>query len=105
METQSAPAMNKMKESTEKMMADNGSFQDGVVSGDRKEGQVTKQIESVTSKLPSGMFLGIAFGSIGLSALLQMMGRKADAQFIGQWVPTVLILGLYNKLVKLEGSE
>jgi hypothetical protein len=25
--------------------------------------------------------------------------------FVGQWAPTVLILGLYNKLVKQLGSD
>jgi len=25
--------------------------------------------------------------------------------FVGQWVPTILILGLYNKLVKQHGSD
>ncbi len=34
-----------------------------------------------------------------------MAGRDKDAEFIGQWVPTILILGLYNKLVKLQGSD
>jgi hypothetical protein len=33
------------------------------------------------------------------------MGRKHDAQFVGHWVPTNLILGLYNKLVKQHGSD
>jgi len=33
------------------------------------------------------------------------MGRDRDAQFVGQWAPTFLILGLYNKVVKLLGSD
>jgi len=96
--------MNKMKESAKKVMG-NGRLKEGIRPGEEGEGKVTKQIEGLTSKLPSGMFLGFAMGSIGIAAALQMMGRKHDAQFVGQWVPTVLILGLYNKLVKLEGSE
>jgi hypothetical protein len=27
------------------------------------------------------------------------------SNFVGQWVPTFLIFGLYNKLVKLHGSD
>ncbi len=69
------------------------------------EGTITKTIEYYTSQVPSGLYLSLAVGSIGLSAMLQMMGRKHDAQFVGQWVPTILLLGLYNKLVKLHGSE
>lgn len=76
-----------------------------VKAGQSGEGAVTKQIEAVTTKIPSGAFLSAALASIGIAAVLQTLGRKSDAQFIGQWVPTILILGLYNKLVKLKGSE
>jgi hypothetical protein len=30
---------------------------------------------------------------------------KKWGNFIAQWVPTWLIIGLYNKLVKLEGHD
>jgi len=39
------------------------------------------------------------------SATLQMMGNKHGSLFIGQWAPTLLIMGLYNKLVKQLGSD
>ena len=77
----------------------------GVAPREQGEGEITKQIESFTSQIPSGTFLSLALGSIGISAVLHIAGRKHDAQFVGQWVPTILLLGLYNKLVKLEGSE
>ena len=32
-------------------------------------------------------------------------GRRDVANFIGQWAPTILIMGLYNKLVKVQSSE
>jgi hypothetical protein len=73
--------------------------------GIAKEGQTTKAIESYTSELPSGVFLTLAIGSMAISLLLMMTGRRNLANFIGQWAPTILIMGLYNKLVKLEGSE
>ncbi|GEM_PF-1311554 len=78
---------------------------DGVAPGESGEGTLTKQIEKVTAKIPSATFLSLALGSVALSALLRLSGRRDDAQFVGQWVPTILTLGLYNKLVKLEGSE
>jgi len=34
-----------------------------------------------------------------------MLGRKDASVFVGQWAPTLLILGLYNKLVKQLGSD
>jgi hypothetical protein len=69
------------------------------------EGEITKAIEYYTSQVPSGTYLTLALGSIGLSLGLQMMGKKHAATFVGHWAPTILILGLYNKLVKVHGSE
>jgi hypothetical protein len=77
----------------------------GVAPHEHAEGTLTKQIEHYTSQVPSGTYLSLAVGSIGLSLGLQLLGRKHEAQFVGQWVPTILILGLYNKLVKQHGSE
>ena len=77
----------------------------GVAPHEHKEGEVTKQIEHFTSQVPSGTYLSLAIGSIGLSAALHLAGRKSDAQFVGHWVPTILMLGLYNKIVKVQGSD
>ena len=70
-----------------------------------KEGRVAKEIEQRTKKVPSDWFMWAAIGSIGLALGMRMMDRKEDANFIGEWAPTLLIFGLYNKLVKLHGSE
>lgn len=73
--------------------------------GDHREGPVARAIEKQTAKLPSDTFLWLAFASIGLSLALKLVGRRHDALFVGQWPPVFLILGLYNKLVKLQGSD
>lgn len=73
--------------------------------GQHKEGEFTKAIEYYTSQVPSGAYLSLAVGSIGLSLALRALGQKNASQFVGHWVPTILLLGLYNKLVKVEGSE
>jgi len=70
-----------------------------------KEGPVATAIEEQTAKLPSDTFLWAAVGSIGVSLALQMMGKKEASNFVGQWAPTLLILGLYNKLVKVAGHD
>ena len=70
-----------------------------------REGRVAEAIENQTAKLPSDLFLWAAGGSIATSLTLKMMGRDKDALFVGQWAPTFLILGLYNKVVKLMGSD
>jgi hypothetical protein len=72
---------------------------------DHSEGRMARAIEQQTAKLPSDTFLWAALGSMGLSLGLQMAGKKEMSNFVGQWVPTFLIFGLYNKLVKLHGSE
>lgn len=74
-------------------------------TGKHAEGPVAKAIEKQTAKLPSDLFLWLAVGAIGASASFQIAGKKQTSNFIGQWAPTLLILGLYNKLVKLQGSE
>ena len=72
---------------------------------EHREGPVARAIESQTAKLPSDTFLWAAFASIFLSLALKFTGRKHDALFVGQWAPTFLLLGIYNKLVKLHGSD
>jgi hypothetical protein len=77
----------------------------GVRAGEYGEGTLAKVIEEQTAKLPSDFFLWAAGGSIIGSLVFQMMGDEKKSVFVGQWAPTFLILGLYNKLVKVHGSE
>jgi hypothetical protein len=69
------------------------------------EGRVAKAIEDQTAKLPSDTFLWMAVGAMTASATLQILGNKHVSLFVGQWAPTFLILGIYNKLVKQLGSD
>jgi hypothetical protein len=69
------------------------------------EAEHTKKMERVTSRLPSDTWLYAAGASVALSLGLQIAGRKDDAIFVGQWAPTLLLMGVYNKLVKTVGSE
>ena len=72
---------------------------------EHREGPIAKAIEQQTAKLPSDIFLWAALGSIGASLVFKMSGKDHAATFVGHWAPTLLILGLYNKLVKLQGSD
>ena len=72
---------------------------------DHSEGHVARAIEQQTAKLPSDVFLWAAAGAISTSLSLQLMGKDHASLFIGQWAPTFLILGLYNKLVKQLGHD
>ena len=69
------------------------------------EGPVARAIEQQTAKLPSDTFLWAALGSIGVSAALQLAGKQKLSLFVGQWVAPFLLLGVYNKIVKVEGSD
>ncbi len=72
---------------------------------EHKEGEVAKSIEEQTAKLPSDLFLWAALGSMAVSATLKIMKKQHTSLFVGQWAAPFLLLGLYNKLVKLEGSD
>ncbi len=72
---------------------------------EHEEGPIARTIEQQTAKLPSDTFLWAALGSIGLSAVMQMTGKQKFSNFIGLWAPTFLMFGLYNKMVKLHGSD
>ncbi len=72
---------------------------------EHREGPVARSIEQQTAKLPSDVWLWAAFGSIAASLIFQISGEEQKAGFIGHWAPTFLALGIYNKLVKLHGSE
>ena len=72
---------------------------------EHSEGTIARSIEEQTAKLPSDLFMWAAVSAIAGSAALQIAGKKQVSVFIGEWVPTLLIFGLYNKMVKLLGSE
>lgn len=69
------------------------------------EGVVARNIEEVTARLPSDTFLWAAGASIAVSLGLMAGGNRHAALFVGQWAPTILLLGLYNKVVKVAGSD
>lgn len=76
-----------------------------VQAGEAEEGKVTAYIESYTSKIPSGYYLAAAGASIIASVVYKIAKKDNAALFVGQWVAPFLILGIYNKQVKLHGSD
>lgn len=68
-----------------------------------REGETTRLIERQAARLPSAGYLGFAIGSMALSATIAFVLKKRDlANFVGLWAPSILVVGLYNKLVKIE---
>ncbi len=83
--------------------------ENGVFEAEReREGPVARTIESMTARLPSDIWLWASGASMLVSLGLQLSGNRKTkdiSNFIGQWAPTLLILGLYNKLVKVAGHD
>jgi hypothetical protein len=77
----------------------------GRKNGAHKEGAVAVAIEEQTAKLPSDVFLWVGIGFMAISFGLQLAGKKKLSNFIGHWPTNILLIGLYNKLVKLEGHD
>lgn len=75
------------------------------MENDRKEGHVAKAIEKQTAKLPSDIFLWSAFAFMGISLVLKLSKKDEAALFIGQWPAPLLLFGIYNKIVKTQGSD
>ena len=69
------------------------------------EDQLSKTLEKYTAAIPSSGYLAVAVGAMAASLALQLVGRGKWGNFIAQWVPTWLVIGLYNKIVKLEGHD
>jgi hypothetical protein len=74
-------------------------------AADHSEGTVARTIEEQTAKLPSDTFLWLALSAMGASLMLHFSGRKAESLFVGQWPAAFLLFGVYNKLVKVAGSD
>jgi hypothetical protein len=69
------------------------------------EGPLARTLEEQTARLPSDTWLWLAGAAIVGSLVLQMRGEQHKAIFVGNWAPTLLAVGIYNKLVKQHGSE
>ncbi|MFO7963022.1 MAG: hypothetical protein R6U50_03790 [Desulfobacterales bacterium] len=69
------------------------------------EGKVARTIEYQVAKLPSDLFLWAAMSSIAVSLYLEITGHEEKSRFVGQWVAPFLLFGVYNKIVKVAGSD
>jgi hypothetical protein len=69
------------------------------------EDRFTKTIQAYTAAIPSTGYLSVAIAGMAVSLMCQVTGQGKWGNFIAQWVPTWLIIGLYNKLIKVEGHD
>ena len=76
-----------------------------VRQGDTQEDDFTKTIERYTASIPSSTYLAVAVAAMGFSLMAQIGGQGKWGNFVAQWVPTWLLFGIYNKIVKTEGHD
>lgn len=71
----------------------------------KDEGKVAEAIEEQTAKLPSDTWLWVALGSMAVSLTFKLLKKNDVSLFIGMWAPSLLLFGVYNKLVKQLGHD
>jgi hypothetical protein len=71
----------------------------------KKEGKVAKTLEEQTSRIPSDIYLWASVGTMALSLTCFLTRNRQASILFGQWASSLLIIGLYNKLVKVEGHD
>jgi hypothetical protein len=72
---------------------------------EHNEGEVARTIENQTAKLPSDTYLWASVGAMATSLTFKLMKKDDMALFFGQWVAPLLLFGVYNKIVKVAGSD
>jgi hypothetical protein len=76
-----------------------------VIRPQHDESSLTRLIEQQTAKVPSSMFLTAAVAAMGASVVLELAGNRRASYFVGMWPGPLLIMGVYNKLVKVLGGR
>ncbi len=66
----------------------------------QKPMEQTKNALEQVENIPSNIYYGGVIGSIVLSALLMMMGKRNLSLFVGLWPPTILNLALFSKQLR-----
>ena len=59
------------------------------------QSNITRYLE----RIPTQSYIGLALGSVLVSALLYISGRRSTALFVGQWPPTFAAFALIYKLL------
>ena len=76
-----------------------------VLRAEHAENTLTRIVEQQAAKVPSDYFLFAALGSMVASLGMEVRGQQRGARFVGMWVGPLLIMGVYNKLVKVFGPR
>lgn len=67
-----------------------------------RESSAAKKLKLQPSEIPPSYFLAAAGGVVAISLGLALLNkRKGWANVVGSWVPSLLLLGVYNKINKI----
>jgi hypothetical protein len=69
------------------------------------ESWVTRVVEQQSAKVPSDWFLFLSIGAMAASLALELTGKRRESRFVGMWPGPLLVMGVYNKLVKTFGAR
>jgi hypothetical protein len=75
-----------------------------IVRPEHAEATLTRLIEQQTAKIPSHVFLSVSLAAMGVSAMCELRGHRNASHFVGMWVAPLLLMGVYNKIVKTMGT-
>lgn len=59
-------------------------------------------VEEQVRRVPPSLLVGLALGSMAISAAFAVAGKLKVANFIGQWVPSLLILATFDRLMQAD---
>ncbi len=64
--------------------------------------EADRMVEEQVRRVPASLLVGLALGSMAVSAAFAVAGKLKVANFIGQWVPSLLILATFDRLLETE---
>lgn len=76
-----------------------------VLRTEHAESALTRLVEQNAAKIPSDFFLFASLCAMAFSLAAELTGRRRVSRFVGMWVGPLLIMGVYNKLVKILGPR
>ncbi len=76
-----------------------------VFRAEHGEDRITRTIEMQAAKVPSEVFLFLGLGAMAFSFGAELAHRTRLSRFVGMWPAPLLVMGLYNKMVKLMGPR
>lgn len=76
-----------------------------VVRAEHAESTLTRVVEQQAAKIPSDVFLVAALSAMVASLALELANHQRPARFVGMWAGPLLVMGVYNKLVKTFGPS